>query len=549
MKRILGMFSIIGLLLSACEPIIDTPSNVDESNLLITTKIIKIGAEGGVGEVEYTIQQPVEDVALEATTSTEWITDIVTAETITFSVMANTTTEQRLGLITISYGAEEYTIGVQQSGKESSTSSVLISFEQRKITIPANGGKSSVGYTMSGAEEGAIPEASTDAEWISDISVDEENVSFVVAKNTSTERREAKILVSYDSAEASLTVIQEGAVNEVVLSASTTVVRVGEEVTFSVEYAGEDVTSEATIHDYYTNEEISNPASFSEVGDRALYAKYDNQKSKLLSINIFPESTPDFAADSDPENYNFKYRMLLIDHTGTDCGYCPLMMQSVKELEADPAFNDYFNIAMAHSYNTSDPAYSSTALTIRYYYQKTLGVLTGFPTLTYNYQYGDSAGNNMNYIKSNFNKLKKESQDAAVALTTRLDGDKIVISASLKSKEARRYKFNILLLEDDIYGQQYGATYSWMNYHNNAIRASYATISKEDITGDEWGYVNAKSTQHKVFEFPIEDSRCVKSNCKILVIISALDASYGNKYEVVNTTMCELNSSTPFEYR
>ena len=124
-----------------------------------------------------------------------------------------------------------------------------------------------------------------------------------------------------------------------------------------------------------------------------------------------------------------------------------------------------------------------------------------------------------------------------------------MISASLKSKEARRYKFNILLLEDNIYGQQYGATSSWMNYHNNAIRASYATISYEDITGDEWGYVNANSTQHKVFEFPIEDSRCVKSNCKILVIISALDARYGNKYEVVNTTMCGLNSSTPFEYR
>ena len=123
------------------------------------------------------------------------------------------------------------------------------------------------------------------------------------------------------------------------------------------------------------------------------------------------------------------------------------------------------------------------------------------------------------------------------------------MSASLKSQEADRYKFNILLLEDNIYGKQYGASESWMHTHNNAIRESYADIQYTDITGTEWGYVTAGSTTHKVIELPISNSKWVKQNCKVLVIIAAKSAEHDNMYEVVNTTMCGLDESKPFEYR
>lgn len=536
------------MLLTSCEPVVDTPST-DESNLLVTTNILYFDAEGGNGEIEYTISQPTEGVALEATTSNDWISNITVDANITFTVEPNTEAEQRLGYINIAYGAEEYTVGVQQAGKSGSNSSVTIFVKERKVEIEAKGGAREIGYTLSGAEEGAIPEIKADAEWIEELSIDAEKLSFVVAKNSSTEQRKATITLSLDGATAQTTITQKGASYEVMLTASATVVRVGESVTFSVEYAGEDVTSEALICDYYTSKEVSNPMTFDSVGEYAVVAKYNNMTSKLVSIVVNSAAAPDFPEDGDPANYNFKYRMLLIDHTGTDCGYCPYMMESLKEIEEDPAYNDYFNIAMAHSYNTSDPAYSNTALTMRYYYQKTLKVLTGFPTLTYNIQYGDSAGSNISYVKSHFNKLKKESTDAAVAVAAKLDGDKIMVSASLKSKEARSYKFNILLLEDDIYGKQNGAWESWMSTHNNAIRASYATISQSDISGTEWGYVAAESTSNKVFEMPITDSRVVKSNCKVLVVITAKDSNYNDKYEVVNTTMCGLGQSKPFEYR
>jgi hypothetical protein len=34
-----------------------------------------------------------------------------------------------------------------------------------------------------------------------------------------------------------------------------------------------------------------------------------------------------------------------------------------------------------------------------------------------------------------------------------------------------------------------------------------------------------------------------------LVVITAKDSNYNDKYEVVNTTMCGLGESKPFEYR
>lgn len=546
MRKLLLFAALIATMFASCDMLEDRPSS-DESNFLVLTKLVEIAAEGGEGVIEYTISQPTEGLEVSATTNNEWITNITVEKSVRFSVAENKDKEQRVGFITLAYGAEEHTVGVQQAG--GSGNSVTIFLEQRKLEVTAKGGAFEIGYTMSGAEEGAIPEVKCEAEWIDELNIDGEKLSFEVAKNPSVEQRKANISLSYGGVAVQAVITQKGATHEVILTASNTTPRVGQSITFSVEYAGEDVTSEAKICNYYTSEVIANPVTFNEVGEHAIVAKYDGQTSNVVSVAVYSAVTPDFPVDGDAENYNFKYRMLLVDHTGTDCGYCPYMMQSLKEIEEDPAYNDYFNIAMAHSYNMSDPAFSNSALTMRYYYQKTLKVLTGFPTLTYNYQFGDSAGSNISYIISNFNKLKKESADAAVAVAAALDGNKIIVSASLKSKEARTYKVNILLLEDGIYGRQYGASQDWMNTHNNAIRDSYAEINSTDISGCEWGYVAAETTSNKVFEMAIDNSSIVKSNCKVLVIIAAQDAKYDNKYEVVNTTMCNLGQSKPFEYR
>lgn len=555
MKKIFTLFTLVALLISACEPL-PTPTpdngngNTDEKNLLITDSVINVTAQGGEYAIIYSISQEVEGVELQASTPTVWITDLVVADKITFKVAKNREVEQRVGFINVSYGADEYTIGVEQRGW-GDKSDINLEVETTKVVLSAVGSSVEVKYTLTGAdEEGAMPKAILEnADWVTNIDVDSQKVSFDVATNLSTQERKTKLNLNYDTATATITIIQEGSLEEAVLTASSNVTRVGESVEFSVVFAGKDVTNESTIHDYYTNEEISNPATFNKVGEYALYAKYNGESSNLVSISVFDASVPEFPVDSNPKNYDFKHRMLLIDHTGTDCGYCPLMMLQLKKIEEDPAYNDYFNLAVSHAYNSDDAASSTTSFMLTQYYQSILRVLTGFPTLTFNYQYGDSAGSNFSFIEKHFKALKKESTTTAVAVSTKLDDNKIVISASLKSKEADLYKVNILLLEDNIYSPQYNASESWMHYHNNAIRDAYPQLVYTDITGTEWGYVGAESTTHKVFEMPITNSKIVKQNCKVLVIIAAKSAEYDNKFEVVNTTLCGLNQSKPFEYR
>ena len=366
----------------------------------------------------------------------------------------------------------------------------------KTVELTAEGGEGVIEYTLSQPSEGLGIEVTNEAEWISDITVDE-TITFAVAANEATEERTATINVRYGAENYDVAVKQAGAQNE---------------------------EPEPTPEPEPEPEPEPTPE---------------------------PELTPEgYPEDSNPDNYSFKHRMLLIDHTGTDCGYCPYMMQALKVVEEDPAYNDFFNIAMAHSYNQDDKAYSRAALIIRGYYQVTLKILTGFPTLTFNYQHKEKSGQYPDVIKDLISKLHKDTQDAAVAVAAELDGDKMVVKAALKSKEARNYKINILLLEDGIYCKQYGANEEWMNTHNNAIRDSYYDLPTDysDISGVEWGDVAAMTTEYKTFEMPI-NTKYVKENCKVLVVIAAPDSQYGNKYEVVNTTMCKPGEIKPFEYR
>ena len=518
---------------------------------LTSEGIITISAEGGELEIAYVIDNPVAGAELTATSTTTWITDITVAESVCFNVDANSYTESRVGSITLSYAEQSITVGIQQDGYIPGEDDEvrLIVTSDRKMSFDAKGGNDTITYTLEGAEEGAVVEASSNKEWINISDVNTEKVTFSVDKNSVASTRKGIISLNYQSCRVDVTISQEAAQLTPVLSAQKTVIETGSQVEFIVTVADEDVTAEATIYEYYTKQEVSNPYTIDVEGEHIFYAKHDNNESKILTITVIPKGSPELPEDSDPDNYTFKYRMLLIDHTGTDCGYCPYMMESLKTLSENSAYNDYYNIAMAHSYNSSDPAYSPVAKSLFYYYNRTLNVLTGYPTLTFNYCYEDSANYTLNNIYYHFNNLKKESQDAAIAVATKIQENDVVVNVALKSAESRIYKINILILEDNIYGDQYNGWESWMHYHNNAIRASYAVFSFADISGAEWGYVGANSTASKIFRITGIDNKWVRDNLKVLVIIAAQDPEYDNKYEVVNTAMCPINGSIGFEYR
>ncbi|MBR6630686.1 MAG: BACON domain-containing protein [Alistipes sp.] len=73
-------------------------------------------AEGGKGEIEYEIVNPIEGTEVEAEADVEWIA-VTVGEKISFVVEGNTTTEAREGKITATYGELSFDVKVKQAGK------------------------------------------------------------------------------------------------------------------------------------------------------------------------------------------------------------------------------------------------------------------------------------------------------------------------------------------------------------------------------------------------------------------------------------------------
>ena len=57
--------------------------------------------------------------------------------------------------------------------------------------------------------------------------------------------------------------------------------------------------------------------------------------------------------DPYPSATDFSHKMLILDHTGTDCGNCPLMSMAFEELEKDPAYSSTYTLAALHSCSSS----------------------------------------------------------------------------------------------------------------------------------------------------------------------------------------------------
>ena len=73
-------------------------------------------AEGGKGEIEYEIINPIEGTEVEAEADVEWIA-VTVGEKISFTVEGNTATEAREGKITAKYGELSFEVKVKQAAK------------------------------------------------------------------------------------------------------------------------------------------------------------------------------------------------------------------------------------------------------------------------------------------------------------------------------------------------------------------------------------------------------------------------------------------------
>ncbi|MBR0362832.1 MAG: Omp28-related outer membrane protein, partial [Alistipes sp.] len=414
----------------------------------------------------------------------------------------------------------------------------------------SKGGEGTIFYTLKGEDATILPEITSNKEWLTIDNVTSTEATFSVERNRATEKRNAKISVNYMGTEHTVFVDQDAASDEVTLRVDRAVVKSGETVAFTVIYEEEDVTADATIHANYTNEEVSNPYTTTESGELSFYAKYNGLKSKICSVTVTPAYAPEFPEDANPESFDFNQRMLIVDHTGLGCAYCPGVKQAIHDTQEKAQYKDKFNVVYAYTFSSNEVCYSSAARTLWNYYVgvcSTGDKLTGYPSFTTNYCFNYTG---KYQLEQRIDDLWEENPAASIAYAAEIVDDKIVVSASVKSSVAQNYKLSLWVLEDDIYAKQTNASAEWMHTHSSVMRDAPTGVSSSDISGIDFGYIEAGAMLSRILEF---DLFCAnswkKENFKLIAVLSAPSEQYGGKYEVVTTAICEFGSSVGFDYK
>lgn len=124
MKRFFVMMTLCALAFVSCEP---TPEPAPQPQpevkapvLTLTSEAtLEFSAEGGVGVISYTLENPIEGVELTASCEAEWVAELAVGDDVTFAVVANDIEEARETTVAVAYGELSFEVAVKQAAKTS----------------------------------------------------------------------------------------------------------------------------------------------------------------------------------------------------------------------------------------------------------------------------------------------------------------------------------------------------------------------------------------------------------------------------------------------
>ena len=341
------------------------------------------------------------------------------------------------------------------------------------------------------------------------------------------------------------------ATGDLVLSADKTVIELGGTVNFTVEQKDEttgqmvDVTKDVTLYDADLNK-LSNPFTPTTSGAINVTATKGKYTSNTLTITVMAQM-PGVPADPEPENLAFNHRVVLIDHTGVGCGYCPAATDQLRNL-AKTQWHKHYNEVTCHagSFSGGDPANSAAANALNQFQNSLHG--GSKPVICFNF-YTKSNGYGTTAMQAVLEeKVNKNGADVGIAMAVEGDNTNIYCAAQVKAKESKEYKVVAWLLESNIYSpNQSSATQDYHKIYNFALRNISGEYSKANVAGESIGVLEEGQTYDCAFTLPIVSSKWNWENMGVLVIVSAKDSN--NRWDVVNSAYCSLeDKSKAYEY-
>lgn len=252
--------------------------------------------------------------------------------------------------------------------------------------------------------------------------------------------------------------------------------------------------------------------------------------------------------DPYPSATDFSHKVLLMDHTGTDCGNCPIVTSAFRQLEADDAYSSSYTLAALHSY-AGDPMGNAMIRAVSGAYMNG----TGWPYVSVNLtKTGDGAYANIEKTTDAIRALIDGQQNmtvSGVAANAKLDGNTLNLSLSVKAGENGNYGVGAFVIEDGIVAEQTNlhpdvTGDADFNTHNNVVRAIVGRQTDGTCPGIELGSIVKGETATTSQSITLSDSWKLE-NCRLILYVTE---EVDGKYVCVNSAYAPISGETPFAY-
>ena len=325
--------------------------------------------------------------------------------------------------------------------------------------------------------------------------------------------------------------------------------------TLKVMFGDQDVTAESVFYDEDDNLLALDGAKFTatEVGEYKIYADYGTMSTfnnaledkGLFVIKAINRPVPVAPADPQPANTSFVHRAFLTQYTGTGCGYCPYMIQQLRQLmnDEEKTIPNKAVLAAAHSgYNQADPAAINAP-------QAPGG---SYPFLQVDLVNGYTHNTGINALYSLINNSIASSAAAGISVSpVYYENEKtLVVKVAVKAAVDGIFNVGAWLLEDGIYGQQ--SDYDNVgddsyDTHENCVRIADSSY-KGTFFGHLLGEIKAGEVAEKTFVMNIKNKWKVEN--MHLAVFASQGVPQGSKiaYTVCNAVDVPIDAPTPFEY-
>lgn len=242
---------------------------------------------------------------------------------------------------------------------------------------------------------------------------------------------------------------------------------------------------------------------------------------------------------------DFYHRSLVMDFTGTWCGFCPRMQRGMHMLSEE--YPDKINMVAMHDANSTLSFNGTTSLASLY-------KVSSFPNVIFD---GRCKISNGGYKEDNYNSLLSAYKESvaglptvsATGLSSTLSGENLQVYADVYVKKAGSYKITLFLLEDGIVAAQAdndnGAS-------NDYIHDHVARMALTSFTGDEFKASSDNSTVSFSYSASLP-TKYKKENLTLLAFVqraydgsvSKIKASDFDGYFVDNSVSAPLGADIP----